>query len=300
MQQDTVAEVVLLRQERGSPLGRAFVAVGRFMSRKPLGAFGAVVVTLLVLVSIFAPLLVPHDPLRIYRDFTYSPPSSTFLLGTDGLGRDVLSRIIYGSRISLYVGLVSVAIGSSIGSVLGMVSAFYGGRVDLLIQRFIDSLMAFPGLILAMALVAVLGPSIDNVVAAVATVLIPRSSRVIRSAALAIEGAEFIQAAKAIGCGDRRIIFRHILPQCVAPYIVIATATIGWAIVLEATLTFLGVGIPPPTPSWGEMLAGEGRASLTFAPWIAIVPGVALSMVAFGFNLLGDSLRDVLDPRLRR
>jgi len=270
------------------------------MYRKPLGAFGAVVFTLLVLTAALAPFLVSHEPLRIYRESTYSPPSSTFLLGTDGLGRDVLSRIIYGSRISLYVGLTSVAIGTSIGAIVGMVSAYYGGKVDLTIQRLVDALMSFPGLVLAMTLVAVLGASVNNVVAAVATVLIPRSSRVIRSVALTVQGAEFVQAARATGCSDRRIIFRHILPQCVAPYIVVATATIGYAIILEATLSFLGVGIPPPTPSWGEMLAVEGRAALRFAPWIAIAPGVALSLVVFGFNLLGDALRDVLDPRLRR
>ena len=282
MQQDTTVEAVALRRGAGSSLARAAQVVGRFLYRKPLGAFGAVVVTLMVLTAFLAPLLAPHDPLRIYREFTYSPPSSMFLLGTDGLGRDVLSRIVFGSRISLYVGLVSVAIGTSIGALVGMVSAFYGGKVDLVMQRFVDALMAFPALVLAMALMAVLGPSINNVVAAVATVLIARSSRVVRSAALAARRTEFVQAAQAIGCSDRRIIFRHILPQCMAPYIIVATATIGWAIILEATLSFLGVGIPPPTPSWGEMLAAEGRAALRFAPWIAIVPGVALSLVAFG------------------
>ncbi|MEK7681967.1 MAG: ABC transporter permease, partial [Chloroflexota bacterium] len=227
-------------------------------------------------------------------------PSLRFWLGADELGRDVLSRVLYGTRLSLYVGLVSVLLGTTIGAGVGVISGYMGKKVDILLQRIIDTVMAFPTLILALAIVAVLGPSLNNVVIAVSVVLIPRGARVLRSAALSVKENPYIEAARAIGCSNTRVLLRHVLPQCMAPYIIVATAAIGWAITVEATLNFLGVGAPPPTPSWGAMLSGAGRQHLETSPWIAISPGVALSLTVFGFSLLGDALRDVLDPRLRR
>lgn len=273
--------------------------VARFTRTKPLGAIGALLVLLVMILAIFAPFLSPHDPLALYRDKQFTPPGQEFILGTDNVGRDLLSRIIWGSRVSLYVGILSVSIGSTIGGVLGLVSAYLGGTFDTTVQRLIDSIMAFPALVLAIAIVAMMGASTNNVVVALSVVLIPQGCRVIRSAALSAKENQYIDAARAIGCSDMRIVFRHLLPQCVAPFIVLATASVGWAIVIEASLNFLGVGTPPPTATWGGMLAGAARRYAESAPWMAIFPGIAISLAVFGFNMLGDALRDVLDPRLR-
>ncbi|MDO8531216.1 MAG: ABC transporter permease [Dehalococcoidia bacterium] len=272
----------------------------KFWRDQPLGVIGAALVLLMVLVAVFAEVIAPYSPLETHRGVSFAPPSLRFWLGADELGRDVLSRVLYGTRLSLYVGLVSVLLGTTIGAGVGVVSGYMGKKVDILLQRIIDTVMAFPTLILALAIVAVLGPSLNNVVIAVSVVLIPRGARVLRSAALSVKENPYIEAARAIGCSNTRVLLRHVLPQCMAPYIIVATAAIGWAITVEATLNFLGVGAPPPTPSWGAMLSGAGRQHLETSPWIAISPGVALSLTVFGFSLLGDALRDVLDPRLRR
>jgi ABC-type dipeptide/oligopeptide/nickel transport system permease subunit len=228
------------------------------------------------------------------------PPTTAFPLGTDPLGRDVLSRIIYGSRVSLIVGFASVILGTALGTALGLLSGYLEGRVDYIIQRAVDTTMAIPGLVLALAIVSVLGQSLTNVVIVIALVIAPGASRVVRGTVLALKQQAFIDAALALGASPSRIIVRHVLPNVLAPVLVIATVWLGNAIVIEAALSFLGLGTPPPTPTWGAMLSGEGRRNLETAPYLAIFPGLAISVVVLAFNMLGDAIRDVLDPRLRR
>lgn len=277
-----------------------------FARRKPFGAFGAAVMVLLVLIAALAPVISPFDPYRVHVGNKYASPGEveakqggTFLLGSDHLGRDTFSRLIYGSRISLYVGLVSVAIGVTIGSVIGIVSGYFSGKFDLVVQRIVDGFMAFPPLILALTIMAVLGQSLENVIIAVCVVLIPGAARLIRSRVLSLREMDYITAARAVGCGSGRIMFRHILPNTLATYIVFATITLGWAIIVEASLSFLGLGTPPDVPSWGGMLALASRQWIEVSPWLVLFPALALSVVVIAFNVLGDSLRDILDPRLR-
>lgn len=270
-----------------------------FARKKPLGAIGGVVTGVMVVTAILATVLAPMDPFEIHYGEFLRPPGTEYVLGSDHLGRDVLSRIIYGARVSLYVGLLAVALGQAGGGVIGLISGYFGGKTDLIIQRIMDILMAFPMLILALAIVAALGPSVNNVIIAISIVQTPRAARTMRSAAIEVREKDYVGAARVIGAGEWYMLFRHVAPNCVAPFIIIGTAALGQAIVTEATLSFLGVGTPPPTPSWGLMLSGEGRKYIEQAPWLAIFPGVAISTAVFGLNLLGDALRDVLDPRLR-
>ena len=276
-----------------------------FAKRKPFGTFGATVMVLLILIALLAPVISPFDPYRVHVTDKYAGPGDearnggTFLLGSDHLGRDTLSRLIYGSRISLYVGLVSVAIGVTIGSVIGIVSGYFSGKFDLVVQRIVDGFMAFPPLILALTIMAVLGQSLENVIIAVCVVLIPGAARLVRSRVLSLREMDYITAARAVGCGNGRIMFRHILPNTLATYIVFATITLGWAIIVEASLSFLGLGTPPDVPSWGGMLAVASRQWIEVSPWLVLFPALALSIVVIAFNVLGDSLRDILDPRLR-
>lgn len=274
-------------------------SLARFVRTKPLGTIGAVLVLAFVLTAILAPLIAPYDPYQVNQAARFAAPSAQFWAGTDQFGRDNFSRIIYGARISLTVGALAVVFGTTLGAAIGVVSGYYGRGVDLLVQRAIDSIEAFPGLILALAVVAVLGPSATNVMLAISVVLIPSASRVTRSLTLSVKETQYALAARAIGCTDRRIILAHIVPNCLAPYIVLATAVLGGAILIEAALSFLGLGTPPPEPSWGQLLT-SARAYLYRAPWLALYPGIAISLVVFGFNLFGDALRDVLDPRLKR
>lgn len=279
----------------------------RFAKRKPLGGIGALILMVLVVVAIIAPFTAPHDPHKLHLDPADKylgpgaphPEGGTFLLGSDNLGRDILSRLMYGARISLAAGLVSVGIGVTLGALIGIISGYLGGMVDLVVQRFVDAFMSFPGLILALGVMAVLGASLTNVIIVLVILFIPGSSRLVRSTALAVKEMVYIDAARAIGSSDRRIIFRHVLPNCMAPYIVFATASLGVAIVIEASLSFLGVGTPIDVPSWGGMLATAGQKYIEVSPWMIIFPSLVISIVVFGFNLLGDALRDVLDPRLR-
>ena len=220
-------------------------------------------------------------------------------MGTDPLGRDVLSRIVYGARVSLVVGLASVLIGTLLGTVLGLVSGYWEGKLDQVIQRGVDTTMAIPGIVLALAVMSVLGQSLTNIILVIALVIAPGASRVVRGTVLAVKQHTFIDAAQALGASPGRIMARHVLPNVFAPILVIATVWLGNAIVIEAALSFLGLGTPPPTPTWGAMLSGEGRRNLETAPYLAIFPGVAISIVVLAFNMLGDALRDVLDPRLR-
>ncbi len=278
---------------------RALSGVVDFSRRKPLGAIGGALLVILVLIALLSPLISPHDPYDINVDNILSSPNSEHWLGGDSLGRDVLSRLFYGGRISLFVGLVSIAIGISIGSFLGAVSAYFGGKVDLVVQRFVDAFIAFPGIILGLAIMAVLGSSVFNIIIALVLVLAPSAIRTVRSQALAVKEMDYVLAARALGANDLRIIVQHIIPNCMAIFIILFTLNLGYAIIVEATLTFLGVGVPPDVPSWGGMLAEGGIAYLKDAPWLAIAPGIALSLAVFGVNLFGDAMRDVLDPRLR-
>jgi peptide/nickel transport system permease protein len=275
-----------------------------FARRKPLGAVSAVIILALVIVAIFAPVLAPRDPYALNLNerglpIRMEPPSVRFPLGTDPLGRDVLSRIVYGARVSLIAGFASVILGTLVGTTLGLVSGYWEGRLDYVIQRGVDTTMAVPGIVLALAVMSVLGQSLTNIILVIALVIAPGASRVVRGTVLAVKQHTFVDAAAALGASPARIVARHVLPNVFAPILVIATVWLGNAIVIEAALSFLGLGTPPPTPTWGAMLSSEGRRNLETAPHLAIFPGLAISVVVLAFNMLGDALRDVLDPRLR-
>jgi peptide/nickel transport system permease protein len=270
-----------------------------FCKRKPLGAVGAALLLVFVGVAILAPALTTHDPdLNNYRA-RVKPPSAQHWFGTDGFGRDIYSRVIYGARLSMYVGVLATLLGTTLGALAGLLSGFFGGRIDQFIQRCADVMFTLPGLILAMAIVTMLGPSMFNVVIAIAIPRLPSTNRVIRSAVLSAKESLYVEASRAIGCRPWRIMLRHLLPNVTAPYIVIATAGLSGAILVEASLSFLGLGVPPPAPSWGRMLSVEGMRYFETAPWMAIFPGIFISAAVFGANLFGDALRDVLDPKLR-
>jgi peptide/nickel transport system permease protein len=226
-------------------------------------------------------------------------PYSTFLMGTDDKGRDIWAQMAIGAQVSLMVGFLSVAFGSGLGGVFGVISAWFGGKTDQVIQRAMDALMSIPTLILALAVTSVLGQTIENIIIAVGVVQIPRANRVVRAQALTVKETQYVDAARAIGANNIRIMVQHITPQCVAPFLIIATSALGIAILTEASLSYLGLGVPPPRPSWGGMLSGAARDYFILAPWMAIWPGVGLSLSVYGFNLFGDGLRDALDPRLR-
>ena len=283
------------------PRTRYVSAIIGFSRRKPLGAAGAFIFIGLCVIAIFAPLLSPHDPETIQgAEFIFaSPGNSVVPLGGDQVGRDVMSRLFFGARISLYVGIISVGIGVTIGSLFGVVSAYSGGAFDLIMQRLVDAFMAFPGIILALAIVAVLGSSITNVIIALVLVLTPSSVRTVRSQSLAIKEMDYILAARAVGVPPWRIVLRHIVPNCFALFIILATLNLGFAIIVEASLSFLGVGVPPNIATWGGMLSDAGSSYIKTAPWLAVFPGVAIALVVLGVNLFGDALRDVFDPRLR-
>ena len=269
------------------------------LRRKPLGAFGGALVVLMLAVALAAPLVAPYDYRDQSRTRLFKPPGAEHLMGTDNFGRDIFSRIVYGARTSLYVGLVSVGLGTGLGSLVGLVSGYAMGKVDFLLQRFMDMLLAFPTLLLAIATVAMLGPTTTNVVLAIAIVFIPTANRVVRGAVLAEKENQYVEAARTVGCRTARIIFRHILPNVTAPIIVIASISLGTAILVESSLSFLGLGPPPPAPVWGGMLSTGARTFFERAPWMAIFPGIAISLGVLGLNLLGDAVRDLLDPRLR-
>jgi peptide/nickel transport system permease protein len=269
-----------------------------FVVTQPLGAIGLLVFILLIVAAVFAPVIATHDPIANKVVDQFQSPNSTYYFGTDNLGRDMFSRIIYGARTSLYVGIFTVTLGTSIGAVLGIISAYYT-RLDMIIQRFVDAMLAIPNLLLALAIISVLGPSLTNTIIAIALGLIPSSTRVLRAQAISVQQRPFVEAARSIGAGDMRILFRHIAPNCFAPFIILASNGLAFAIIAEASLSFLGLGTPPPRPSWGAMLSGSVQSYITIAPWLAIFPGLAITIVALGFSLFGDALRDVLDPRLR-
>jgi len=270
-----------------------------FVRQRPLGAIGAAIILVMVVLAATAGWLAPYDPLETDYASMIAAPSSAHWLGTDAFGRDVLSRLIYGSRTALMVGLGASFLGTVFGAVIGVSSAYFGGRVDLVVQRVMDVFFAFPVIILALAVVAILGTGAQNVILAIAVPMIPRCARVVRSSALAVREMPYVDAARAAGFGHRRIILRHMLPNVMAPLLIMATAFLGEAILLEASLSFLGLGVQEPTAAWGLMLRGAAVEFAETAPWMAIFPGLAISLGVFGFNLFGDSLRDALDPRLR-
>jgi len=275
------------------------VALLRFCAQQPLGAFGAAVLIFAVVVAVLAPMLAPYSPTAIEVAEKFTPPFGKQILGTDELGRDVLSRLIFGARISMSVSLLSVGIAISAGTLIGIFSAYSGGKTDLAIQRLVDTMMAFPAIIMALALMAALGASQTNVIVALVVILLPGAVRVVRSQVLSIKEQDYTLAARAIGAGSTRIMLRHILPNVMATYIVLSTITLGYAIVVEASLSFLGVGIPPDIASWGGMLNLGATTYIDVSPWLSIFPGITIAVIVFSVNLLGDSLRDVLDPRLR-
>ena len=274
-------------------------AVVRFIRHKPLGAVGAGIVLFMILMAVSANFISPYHPLETDYAKMFTPPGFTHWLGTDAFGRDILSRIIYGSRTAMLVGFSAAFMGATLGMFIGVASAYFGGRIDLLVQRLLDMFMSFPLIILALTVVAIFGTGTDKVIMAITVPLVPRCARVIRASALAIREIPYVDAARACGFSHWRIIVRHMLPNVVAPYLIMLTAFQGQAILLEASLSFLGLGVQEPTPAWGIMLQGGAEEYAESAPWMAIFPGLAISIAVFAFNVFGDSLRDVLDPRLR-
>ena len=298
---ETAETVDLADEVRVKPTGLAAIYSGikDFARKKPMAFVGAIVLIAAVLLAIFADVIAPHNATDIGVGGRFMGPGAegTFL-GTDQLGRDIYSRLIYGSRISMYVGIVSVLIGISLGTMIGIASAYVGGWTDILIQRLVDALMGFPPIILALGLMAALGASVNNVVIALVVILVPGATRVIRSQALSIKELDYTLAAKSIGASSTRIMLRHMLPNVAATYIVLITLTLGFAIVVEASLSFLGVGIPPDIATWGSMLE-LGREHIDKQGWMVVFPGFVIALIVFSVNFLGDGLRDVMDPRLR-
>ncbi len=274
-------------------------ATRTFIKRRPLGGVSGIVILVLVVVALFAPQVARTDPMAQHAGRILEASSWEFWMGTDHLGRDVYSRLVHGARGSIIVGFSAVALGTIGGSLIGLVSGYQGGRFDLYVQRGVDAWIAFPGLVLILVLVSMLGPSLINVAIAIGIGTIPGTSRVVRSAVLSAKENEYVLAAYAVGASRMRIGARHILPNVMAPIIIVSTVSLGTAILAEASLSFLGLGVPPPAPTWGGMLSREGREFMIIQPMLALWPGVAITTVVMAFNLFGDALRDVWDPRLR-
>jgi peptide/nickel transport system permease protein len=271
----------------------------RLVKEKPLGTVGGIIVLIFLLVGIFANFLAPYGFNQTFVFPRLNPPSAGCILGADNLGRDLLSRVIYGARVSMYVGLGAASISMVLGTIIGMVSGFFGGKTDLILQRFVDAFMCIPALFLILTIMAIVGPGMWQVVIVLGLLGSIGSSRVIRGAVMGIKMNIYVEAARSIGCPTWRILVRHILPNVMAPIIVLFTVGMGAAIIAEASISFLGYGIPAPEPSWGGMLGESGRKYLLLAPWLALWSGLALAIVVYSINMLGDALRDLLDPRLR-
>lgn len=276
-----------------------WTVLARFCRKKPLGAIGGVLMVVILLTALFADQLQTHDPIATDAGQSLARPGHDHWLGSDHLGRDIYSRVVHGARVSLIVGLASTLMGSVLGGFVGLLSGYIGGNTDLITQRVMDILQGLPLLVLALVMSAALGPSIPNVVLAISIPIIPRAARVIRASVLSIREMQYVEAARAVGLRHLRIAFRHILPNTIGPFIVLCTAQLGSAILVEAALSFLGLGVPEPYPSWGRMLSVSAAEYAQKAPWLVLFPGLAISLAVFGSNLLGDALRDTLDPRLR-
>jgi len=278
-------------------LPRAVALTLRFAREKPLGTIGGVIILGLLVMAVFADRIAPYAyDESIAR---MKPPSARFWMGTDNLGRDIWSRVVYGARISVTVGFATIALATLIATAIGISSAYVGGAYDIVVQRVVDAWMSFPGLVIVLSLMAALGPGLLNLILALSVLGAAGASRVIRGSTLSLMQNPYIEAARAIGAGHARVILCYVLPNVMATILILATIGLGTVILAEAGLSFLGFGIPPPYPSWGGMLSGSGRTFMYYAPWMALFPGVAISLAVFGFNMLGDALRDVLDPRLR-
>ena len=267
--------------------------------RQPLGTAGAFVVVLMATAAATAGILTPFDPERASLQHMLTPPGGQFLMGTDEFGRDILTRVLYGARTALFIGLVSAFVGATAGLIIGVASAYFGGLFDLIVQRIVDIFLAFPLIIMALAVVATLGPGVQNVIIAIIVPFIPQCARVVRSSALSIREIPYVDAARALGYSHARIILRHMAPNVMAPFLIMLTYFVGQAILLEAVLSYLGMGVQDPTPAWGLMLKGAAVEFIESAPWLSIFPGLAITLAVFGFNLFGDALRDLLDPKLR-
>ncbi len=291
----TTAPADISTKSKGSVLS----TIISFTRKHPLGAAGAIIVIIMILAAIFADFLTAYDPEQIDFEAMLVPPNWVHPLGTDNYGRDLLTRCIYGARTALVVGFVAAFVGASIGLILGVASAYFGGSFDLVFQRVMDVFLAFPLIILALAVVAVLGTGTENVIVAITIPFIPQCARVVRSSALSIREIPYIDAARVAGYSNARIILRHMAPNVMAPFLIMVTAFVGQAILLEASLSYLGLGVQEPVPAWGLMLQGGAEEYAESAPWVAIFPGLAITLAVFAFNLFGDALRDVLDPKLR-
>ena len=289
---------VVDRRER-SRAGAVGRALWFFVRRKPIGAASAAIVLAMLLMTVLAEQIAPYGYDEAIRGARMKPPGATHWLGTDNLSRDIWSRIVYGARVSITVGFATVALGTLAAAALGVSSGYFGGKYDLVVQRIVDAWMSFPYLVIILSVMAVLGPGLLNVILALSIIVAATGSRVIRGATIGVAQNAYVEAARAMGCGHTRIVFRHILPNVTATIIILATIGLGGIILAESALSFLGFGVPPPYPSWGSMLSGSGRTYMYRAPWMAVWPGVAISLAVFAFNMLGDALRDVLDPRLR-
>jgi len=289
--------------EQAYPSWRRFTVTPKvawqFARRKPLGGISALVLLLLVVMALFASRIAPYGPLAQNYDAVLAAPSWHHIMGTDQVGRDIFSRIIFGSRVSLEVGAGAVMLGTLGGAAIGVVSGYIGGQTDLVAQRFVDAWLAFPALIFLLTIIAALGPGLVQTIVAIGIGIVPGTSRVLRGAVLSVKQRDFIQAARASGAGNGRIMIRHIVPNVMPLIIVLSSITMAGAILAEATLGFLGVGIPPPTPTWGGMVSGNSLTYFLSAPWYAIWPGVFISVTVLAWNLAGDALRDILDPHLR-
>jgi peptide/nickel transport system permease protein len=294
----TPTDTAIFTDDRIAPRG-IWSSTLRFLRRQPIGAIGIVLVAIFGFAGLFADWIAPYSPTS--NDFAAmtEAPSWAHWLGTDQLGRDIFSRILFGARTAFVVGLTSAIVGGLSGLVLGVGSAYFGGRIDLFLQRILDIVMSFPLIIMALAVVSIFGTGVQNVIIAITIPLIPRCARVVRSSALAIREVPYIDAARALGYGHMRIILNHMVPNVVAPFLIMLTAFVGQAILAEASLSYLGLGVQEPVAAWGLMLQGGAEEYASTAPWIAIFPGLAIMLTVFGINLFGDSLRDILDPKMR-
>jgi peptide/nickel transport system permease protein len=295
----TLSQPAAAALDRGPRRPSRLATLWQFCAQNPLGAAGGLVVIVMIAMAALADVVTVYDPTRNNFGAMLEAPGAQYWLGTDQFGRDLYSRIVYGARTALLVGFVSAFVGGTLGLILGVASAHFGGRFDLIAQGIMDVLMAFPLIILALAMVSIFGTGTQNVILAITIPFIPRCARVVRSSALAVRETPYIDAARACGFGHARIVMRHMVPNVMAPYLVVMTAAVGQAILLESSLSFLGLGVQEPVPAWGLMLRGGAQEYAESAPWVAIYPGIAISLAVFGFNLFGDALRDWLDPKLK-
>lgn len=292
---DVVPETLVERKKR-SALADFFI---RLVREKPLGTVGGVIVLLLLITGIFADVLAPQGYNEVHPANSLAPPSGEYFLGTDNVGRDMLSRVIYGARISVIVGLTATTLSIIASTIIGVFCGFIGGKFDIVVQRFVDAWMCFPGLVILIAVVSLIQPGMWQIIVVLGLQYGIAGSRIVRSAVMGIKANVYVQAAEATGCSTARTLIRHIIPNIMAPIIILFSVRVPAIILAEASLSFLGLGIPPPAPSWGGMLSGQGRTYMFLAPWMMIWPGVCLSIVVYGVNMLGDAVRDLLDPRLR-